>query len=146
MKFYYVDLDEIKKDIVVELCKQNRIFFTLKSNCFVTSVFSFSSQVEKEYTVIIDTDYEHKMFLDYLLEKEFKKLDKHAETIQSLERCLYSQNSDFVPCNGATFSMSEYPKLFINGRELKPISEIDIKNTKYTLWEKFKKRKNDKEK
>ena len=118
MKFYFNDLSESDKDIIINLCKENSIFFNVKSenvNGFFTNT--------KIYTIIAHTDYEHKLFLDFLYKKELEKTRKLQQQINDLEICLLDKQQQ--PLNVA-FDSSNL-KLFVNGQQVVPCNGMSFK-------------------
>lgn len=113
MKFYFNDLSESDRDIIVNLCKENSIFFNVKSEN--TNGFFVNTKI---YTVIVHTDYEHKLFLDFLYKKELEKIRKLEQQIYDLEMCLLDKQQqplnfafdNAIPCNGMSFKKEPQAK------------------------------------
>lgn len=118
MKFYFNDLLESDRDIIVNLCKENSIFFNVKSE----NINGFFANTEI-YTVIVHTDYEHKLFLDFLYKKELEKTRKLQQQINDLEICLLDEQQHL---SNATFDNSNL-KLFVNGQQVVPCNSMSFK-------------------
>ena len=118
MKFYFNDLSESDIDIIVNLCKENSIFFNIKSE----NVGGMFTNLKK-YTIIIDTDYEHKLFLDFLYKKELEKTRKLQQQINDLEMCLLDEQQRL---NNTTFNSSDF-KVVIDGKEFIPCNGMTFK-------------------
>lgn len=118
MKFYFNDLSESDRDIIVNICKENSIFFNVKSE----NINGFFANT-KIYTVIVHTDYEHKLFLDFLYKKELEKTRKLQQQINDLEICLLDKQQQ--PLNVA-FDNSNL-KLFVNGQQVVPCNGMSFK-------------------
>lgn len=115
MKFYFNDLSESDRDIIVNLCKENSIFFNVKSE----NIGNILTTV-KIYTVIVHTDYEHKLFLDFLYKKELEKTRKLQQQKSDLEICLLDEQQRF------TFDNSNL-KLFVDGQQIVPCNGMSFK-------------------
>lgn len=115
MKFYFNDLSESDRDIIVNLCKENSIFFNVKSE----NIGNILTTV-KIYTVIVHTDYEHKLFLDFLYKKELEKTRKLQQQMSDLEMCLLDEQQRF------TFDNSNL-KLFVDGQQIVPCNGMSFK-------------------
>jgi hypothetical protein len=118
MKFYFNDLSESDRDIIVNLCKENSIFFNIKSE----SIGGFFANT-KIYTVIVHTDYEHKLFLDFLYKKELEKKRELQQQIKDLEICLLDEQQHLV---NASFDSSNF-KVVIDGKEFIPCNGMTFK-------------------
>ena len=127
MKFYFNDLSKSDKDIIVNLCKENSIFFNVKSE----NINGFFTNTEI-YTVIAHTDYEHKLFLDFLYKKELEKTRELQQQINDLERCLLNEQQHLV---NATFDSSNL-KIFVNGQQVVPCNGMSFKTEpqKKNIW------------
>lgn len=127
MKFYFNDLSKSDKDIIVNLCKENSIFFNVKSE----NINGFFTNTEI-YTVIAHTDYEHKLFLDFLHKKELEKIRELQQQINDLERCLLDEQQHIVD---TTFDSSNL-KIFVNGQQVVPCNGMSFKTEpqKKNIW------------
>lgn len=118
MKFYFNDLSESDRDIIVNLCKENSIFFNVKSE----NINGFFANT-KIYTVIVHTDYEHKLFLDFLYKKELEKIRELQQQIKNLEICLLDEQQHLL---NASFDSSNL-KLIVNGQQVVPCNGMSFK-------------------
>ena len=127
MKFYFNDLSENDRDIIVNLCKENSIFFNVKSE----NINGFFANT-KIYTVIVHTDYEHKLFLDFLYKKELEKIRELQQQIKNLEICLLDEQQHLL---NASFDSSNL-KLIVNGQQFMPCNGMSFKiePQKKNIW------------